>query len=295
MIEIEVKQPYAFAASVRDHGWVALAPYRWFEEQEVLQRVERLRSGKVVLLRIGCVETAVSVRLRVDVEAAAAITPQEEREIRQKVTWILKLDTDLAPFYQLAASRQELWQKLKPGRGRLLRSPTLFEDVLKTICTTNINWPQTVAMVERLVNCLGEPFPLSPELRAFPTPEQVAAAGEDLFQQEIRLGYRNAYVRQLAQEVVAGQRDLEALKENSLSVTALKKELKKIKGVGDYAAHTLLMLLGHYEELAIDSELRAFVTRKYFNGRSPSNKEIAAIYEPWGKWKYLAYWFDGLN
>jgi hypothetical protein len=52
------------------------------------------------------------------------------------------------------------------------------------------------------------------------------------------------------------------------------------------------MLLGRYEELAIDSEMRAFVRQRYFDGKHPRDKEIRAVYEEWGRWRYLAYWFD---
>ncbi|MCC7446559.1 MAG: 3-methyladenine DNA glycosylase, partial [Anaerolineae bacterium] len=49
---------------------------------------------------------------------------------------------------------------------------------------------------------------------------------------------------------------------------------------------------GYYDNLAFDSELRSYTTRKFFEGRQPTDREIAAIYESWGAWKYLAYWFD---
>jgi hypothetical protein len=38
--------------------------------------------------------------------------------------------------------------------------------------------------------------------------------------------------------------------------------------------------------------MRAFVSRKYFEGHPPTDAQIRAIYEPWGRWQYLAYWFD---
>ena len=89
-----------------------------------------------------------------------------------------------------------------------------------------------------------------------------------------------------------GHRDLEALTRTTLPAKELKRALRDIKGIGDYAAHTLLMLLGHYEELALDSVLRAFVSRRYFDGRAVSDREIQAVYEEWGPWKYLAYWLE---
>jgi 3-methyladenine DNA glycosylase/8-oxoguanine DNA glycosylase len=44
--------------------------------------------------------------------------------------------------------------------------------------------------------------------------------------------------------------------------------------------------------LAVDTVFRDFVSKKYFGGEKPSDGEMAAVYEKWGEWKYLAYWFD---
>ena len=52
---------------------------------------------------------------------------------------MLRLDDDLSPFYARAAGDPDLaWAAA--GAGRMLRSPTVFEDLVKTICTTNCTW-----------------------------------------------------------------------------------------------------------------------------------------------------------
>jgi N-glycosylase/DNA lyase len=46
---------------------------------------------------------------------------------------ILRLDADLSGFYEAAAGDPDLaW--VTRGAARMLRSPTVFEDVVKTIC-----------------------------------------------------------------------------------------------------------------------------------------------------------------
>ena len=292
MLIISIPRPYDFAASVRDHGWIALEPFRWHNDKSAMQRVELLDNGKVVVLTVTAENADQKIQLTINVEADGDISRDELDEVRTKVRWMLKLDEEFAEFYALTARDPELAAKLVSGRGRLLRSSSLFEDVVKTICTTNTNWTQTKGMVARLVALLGEPYPMDPEVHAFPSPKQVAAASEAVFKTDIRLGYRNAYVLQLGREVAEGRRDLEALKTSDLPYKELKKELKSIKGVGDYAAHTLMMILGRYDEVAFDSELRNFVGKKYGLGRTLTEKEMVAIYEGWGNWKYLAYWFD---
>src|SRR5881296_130475 len=43
----------------------------------------------------------------------------------------------------------------KARAGRLLRSPSLFKDIVKMICTTNCSWSATQRMVQNLVQKLG--------------------------------------------------------------------------------------------------------------------------------------------
>jgi 3-methyladenine DNA glycosylase/8-oxoguanine DNA glycosylase len=113
-----------------------------------------------------------------------------------------------------------------------------------------------------------------------------------VFAANIRLGYRDAYVLQLAREVAEGKRDLESLKTSDLPLKELKRELKTIKGVGDYAAHTLLMILGRYDEVAVDTELRSHVARVYGKEKTMPDREMAAVYDQWGRWRYLVYWYE---
>lgn len=289
---LHVHKPYDFSQSIRDHGWIELAPVSWLGESGELLWVERVSSGRVVLVRVAAEERDDGVVLSINVDEAQALAEDESEEIVAKLRWMLRLDEEFGPFYEAAKADRAFWRAVKAGRGRLLRSPTVFEDVVKTICTTNTTWRQTVNMVDRLVTRLGEPYAPDPNLHAFPTAEQLAAADPEMLRQEVRLGYRSAYILQVAQEVASGERDLEALMNSPRSREEVKKELKSIKGVGEYAASTLLMLLGYYGELALDSEMRAFVTKHYFDGRAASDREIMGIYDRWGDWKYLAYWFD---
>jgi N-glycosylase/DNA lyase len=178
----------------------------------------------------------------------------------------------------------------------LLRSPTVFEDAVKTICTTNVQWGGTKAMVRRLVALLGEPGPLSGAEpgrapNAFPTPGAIAAADGGTLE-AARLGYRAPFIRDLAERVATGDLNLEALLAAEPSTNEIRRALLDIKGVGPYAAATMLMLVGRYDHLAVDTVYRAFVSKRYFAGRMPSDAEAEQVYAAWGRWKYLGYWFD---
>lgn len=284
--------PFDFVSAATSHGWRDLAPTVWDGEQHMLQRVERLAGGRVVLLEIRGSGTPATPALDVTIHHAAPLSDAEQQEIQTAVGHMFRLDEDFSAFYVLCEEYGAPWTQLTVGKGRLLRSPTLFEDVVKTICTTNTTWSNTLRMVAALVAALGEPCEVDSSRRAFPTPAAIAAAPLEIFTREVRMGYRGEYIRLLGERVVSGTLDLEPLRDASRPAREVKRDLLAIKGVGPYAAHTLLMLLGRYGELAIDSELRTFMRRKYFDGRPPTDAEIRACYERWGAWKYLAAWFD---
>ena len=116
--------------------------------------------------------------------------------LRRSVRRLLNLDEDLSPLYEVAKTDPELaW--IAVGAGRMARGATVFEDVVKTICTTNCTWAATVRMVGGLVEGLGEPS-AGGRGRAFPTPEAMAATPEAFYRDVARAGYRGAYLRALA-------------------------------------------------------------------------------------------------
>ena len=85
---------------------------------------------------------------------------------------------------------QYRWIAVK-GAGRLLRCPTVFEDVVKMICTTNCSWALTEIMVDALVTKLGTN--LHGDVFSFPAPEAIASHSESFLRKEIHCGYRAPY------------------------------------------------------------------------------------------------------
>jgi len=77
-----------------------------------------------------------------------------------------------------------------------------------------------------------------------------------------------------------------------LPTTDLKKEMKQIKGVGNYAAENLLKLVGRYDGLALDSWLRAKFYEKHNSGEICNDKDIENFYQPFGEWCGLTIWCD---
>jgi 3-methyladenine DNA glycosylase/8-oxoguanine DNA glycosylase len=291
VLQLAAPPPFDFRGTAYSHGWVVLAPNSWDNERSTLRRVDRLASGRVVLLEISGAGTAEKPRIQISVEHHGRLSATDGADIGKRVGHMFRIDEDLGDFYAICQSRGEHWVNVTAGRGRLLRSPGLFEDVVKIICTTNTQWGGTKRMVAALVDAYGEPYRGDATRKAFPTPQAVAAADAEEFAARVRMGYRAPYVHQLARRIAAGALDLSTLN-GQVSTSELTKRLLDIKGIGNYAAATLLMLLGRYDRIAVDSVCREFVKKKYFNGRVPTDAEIHGIYESWGEWRYLAYWCD---
>jgi N-glycosylase/DNA lyase len=172
----------------------------------------------------------------------------------------------------------------------MLRSPTVFEDLVKMICTTNCSWALTVKMVTGLVENLGRE---SDEGRkSFPNADAMAAMPLKFFVDEVRAGYRAAYLKELAERVATGELNVEQWLTSPLSTPELIKELKGVKGVGNYAAENLLKLLGRYDGLALDSWTRAKFFQVRNKGRKANDKKIERYYARFNEWRGLALWCD---
>jgi 3-methyladenine DNA glycosylase/8-oxoguanine DNA glycosylase len=284
-ILVPTRSPFSLEAVMRSHGWIRLVPFGEDEATGGFTYVTRLDSGRVVHLLMQ--ETTGGV----DVQTEPGLTPEARVDIADQVTWMLGLNQDLSDFYAQVRDEPKLAHVESQAKGRLLRCPTLFEDTVKTILTTNTSWAGTIRMVGALVAQFGEPWPEDGSRRAFPTPAQLAATDEATLRDEVRVGYRAPYILELARSVAEGDLDLESLKTSDLPTPALRKRLLAIKGVGAYAAANLLMLLGRYDFIPVDSWGVKMVSQEWYDGEPVGKEEVEAAFERWGAWKGLAYWF----
>jgi 3-methyladenine DNA glycosylase/8-oxoguanine DNA glycosylase len=282
---LPAKPPFSLPAIIRSHGWVQLAPFASDEERHTLSYVAQLDSGPVVEVRMAQAGAGVDVSVEVPLDHS------EQAQVSAEVVWMLGLDQDLSDFDRIARSEPKLAGAEEKGRGRVLRSPTLFEDTVKTILTTNTGWSSTIRMVAALVSRLGAPLEGDPARHAFPAPTQLAASNEETLRSDVRLGYRAPYILDLARAVASGDLDLEGLKHDDLPTPELRKRLLAIKGVGDYAAANLLVLLGRYDFVPVDSWAMKVVSHEWYDGQPVGRAEVEAAFEPWGAFKGLAYWF----
>ena len=280
---LETNGDFNFKTAVYSHGWCDLLPFELDQENWRLSCV--LTDENPISVTLGETDGKIEIEIS-DVN----ISKKTEAKILCDVRHILRLDDKLSEFYRLTSKEKRLAWVAKMSAGRLLRSPTVFEDLVKTLCTTNCSWALTKNMTANLVAKLGAET--ADGKRAFPTSAEMASVSADFYRKEIRAGYRSPYFAELAEKVSNGKLDPETWLNSDLPTKELKKEMKSVKGVGDYAAENLLKLVGRYDGLALDSWLRSSFYKKHNSEQVCDDQEIELFYEKFGHWRGLAIWCD---
>src|SRR5215216_142882 len=222
-LNLPARPPFNFTSVVNSHGWRQLAPFSYDENTNLLGYTLQLSSERVIELTLREGTDGV----RVETEKLARV---EQKEVKDKVAWMFGLDMDFSRFYSALRREPKLRRAKQRSLGRVLRSPTIFEDVIKTILTTNTLWTATKNMTRKLVNQFGAPLEGSTEKRAFPSPASIAASSPDFLKEAIRVGYRAPALYQLAVRVTSGQLDLESFKTSPMPTLELRKHLMTING-----------------------------------------------------------------
>jgi len=276
---------FAFGSAVCSHGFFVLAPNRWDAAARTLHTAVALDEDRAA---------AVSIREqsphRLGVRVDASLFGDQTDAVVAAVRRILRLDEDLSPFHVLCRRRPSHRRAAMSRFGRLLRSESFFEDLVKVICTCNVGWGQTVGMIERIVAHWGIPT-TDGCARSFPTPDRLARASVADLRRLARVGYRAPFIRDAARAVAEGSLDLIALEHFDGPADERYRRLRAIRGVGDYAASHLCMLAGDYTRLAVDTEMVRLLRARYPRTRLTPAR-IRDLYRPWHPYEYLAYWYE---
>lgn len=266
-IRLPVAVPYSLERTVLSHGWVWLQPYAWDERRRVLSRIEySARCRAVIRCEISQrARTHLSVRLG----ASRLLDQRALRMIAARLNRALSADESLKAFEALAARRKKraVWRNIRAGGGRFLRGADLFEDVVKTLFTTNCSWAFTEKMVERFIGKYGRSG-------AFPAVVDLRGVGA----QELRrlgLGYRGKFLAAIIRMFRQQDHDYDAV--------------RKYPGLGPYAAAHMGILNRDYSQLPIDSSVESYCERVY--GRR-DEKFIRDKFAAWHPYEFLGFKLD---
>jgi len=257
------------------------------KEHQSLNRTLTLSDNSLVYCQITSRKDS---PLKILVNYPRKLTEAHRFDIKQQIASCLRLTEDYSEFYREVNRYPKYRWVAKMKAGRMLRTPSVFEDIVKMICTTNCSWALTTIMVENLIRELGRPFDDSQ--RSFPSPESLAGTSEQFLRKNIRAGYRSPFLLEFAEKVANGKLNVESWRSSELSTDVLFKELRSIKGVGEYAAGNILKLLGRYDYLGLDSWVRGKYYELYHRGRKVSDRTIERKYKAYGKWRGLFFWME---
>lgn len=285
MMTIDVPAEFDFWRTAFSHGWCDLLPFSHDPDRKILHRVVVLEDGMIVQCSLRSGPGMVSV----STDGYPLVTHQR-RALLAQLRDCLRLNEDFTEFHAAARRYPRYRWIARTGTGRLLRAPTVFEDVVKTLCTTNCTWALTTLMVKNLVHCFGP----SSENGAygFPSAASIAASTEAFLRKNCTTGYRSPYLLEFATRVASGKLDPESWRISSLPTPDLFDRVSSVKGIGPYAAGNIMKLVGRYDYLGLDSWVRAKYYDLHRKGRKVQDRTIERDYVQYGKWRGLFFWLE---
>ncbi len=266
-------EPISFLRTIHSHGCARLPPAEVLASPPAYRRRFRIGTRLIDAVMSECSGMLV-------VESPSAPRRAEAASLEATVARMFRLDDDLSEFYaQIAGDAAMGWAAR--GAGRILAGPTVFEDVIKTICTTNCAWSATIRMTRALVE-LGE--------GAFPEATRLAATPESWYRDVARMGYRGPYVRTIARAVAAGELDLESLVDATRYPDSdVDERLLALPGIGPYGSAHVMQLLGRHRSLVLDSWTRPKY-RRLAGKKQAADSTIRRAFARYGRYAGLAFW-----
>ena len=301
--QVPVPRGFRWEITVRSFGFYLLAPNGYDAETKEFRRPLRVGEETVVQATASISESGEHLLVCADSSSSTAPLSEErwleaEQEVSRQLRRMFRLDVaeeELQRLYDVLPAAKEV------GFGRMFRSPTLFEDMVKAVTSCNTSFANTAAMNRLLCLHAGAGG-------AFPTPRQVADLSEKGLRTLCKVGYRDARIHRLALRFLDGDfDDLESLILPSFGFDPLTSPLHQqqfddalgllsgVDGYGPFSISNVLQLLGAYSRVPTDSESRRLqrISQKS-NALSPTmlQQKITSILAPYHPFQFLVYWFE---
>jgi DNA-3-methyladenine glycosylase II len=224
----------------------------------------------------------------------AIISGTDSPTIRKKlkgfiVEWF-DLETDLKPFYALAAKDRLLKDLVTQHFGyRIIGQPDLFESLVWAVLGQQINVQFAFTLKSRFVQQFGEKLVVNgTDYYLFPKPETVAILTDEHLLPLQFSRQKSKYVVLIAEAFAKGEVSKEKL--TGLPLQEAKEKLMTIKGIGNWTANYALMKTFRYpdafplEDAGIHNAIRNL--RKM--DRKPTLDEVRKIFKKYKGWEAYA-------
>jgi 3-methyladenine DNA glycosylase/8-oxoguanine DNA glycosylase len=302
---LEVPRDFYLKRDVCSYGYFLLYPNNWSPADETFSRILDLEDGPATLLVVQPKGPGSPLKI----SASRNLGASEVASARQQLSRMFRLDED--------ETHADRFHSLDPrfkesGRFRLFRSPTLFEDVIKTVTSCNVTWSSTILMNRRLCEVFGRGS-------AFPSASKLGRTAPAMLRGRCSVGYRDQRIVELSQLFAAKPKasakkagpvapviEGKGAKARLLSLDAawfedpatpddaIHDALLYLPGIGPYAAANIMQLLGRYSRLPLDTEsVRHGKSVLKFKGSSAQiMKRVHKHFAPMKDQAFRSYWFE---
>jgi len=288
----EIKAPFNLKFHLEHY-----VTYPWLVEDEKLVRILLLKSGRVVKVETVLEGSEKKPRLKLTVLAKQKLSRADLQEVKETIAWCLGIDEDVREFYdKVVPSDPVLTAAVGDYCGvRFEAPPTVFEAIIGVVVAQNVQFKRIYTMLYNLCHCFGSSLKLGKKkYYAFPTPEQLAAASLPKIR-ACKVGYRDKYLKGIAEAVIKEKLDLEGWKKIE-STEEIRERLMKLPGIGPYTADLTLSLGFRRPAFHLDLFTREVMQTFYFNGKKVSDKKILDYVDKhFGNWRSLAMLFLTTN
>jgi len=285
---LKPKPPYDFTLHPKFFGFHKPVPEVY--ENGVWKRALRLQSGKIVPLKVMMLGSVDEPRLEANIfEEADA---KEQREIKNKLSWIFSTETNFKELYRFMDKDPILKNVKEKLYGlRPFNYATVYEGVVKSIVQQQISLLVSMYMTFRLVERFGDAVKVGKEVYyEFPSPIILADATIDELKACGLSRQKATYIKGFSEKVAKGEFDPEALR--NLSSEEIIAALTQFKGIGRWTAELVIVTSTGKEALpADDLGARRAVSKFFFGGKLISGDELRKFSEKWGKFKGMVTYY----
>ncbi|MCG8606502.1 DNA-3-methyladenine glycosylase [bacterium] len=271
-----------------------------FLDRSKQERLHHIYDGKVTKL---CQfdETLIAFELQSPSDRSIDVrflNGSSSQTIRSQVSAYIRnwfdLETDLEPFYELAASDILLKNLVKKHFGlRLLRISSLFQALCWAIIGQQVNLNFAYTLYRRFIESFGQNAEIGGRTYwLFPVPSRVATLEVSDLRSLQFTGMKSEYIIGIAQLIAEdklSKKGLMALGEFDKALHALVK----IRGIGEWTANYVLMrCLGFRSAFPIqDIGLHRAIQLQLEMPRKPSIEEIRRLSTGWADWEAYATFY----
>ncbi|KAF5734506.1 hypothetical protein HS088_TW16G00955 [Tripterygium wilfordii] len=255
----ECESSFSLENAVCNHGFFMMSPNNWIPSTKTFQRPLRLFDSTTSVM-VSISHPPNHSFISVQVHDLDTLSLLDQESISKQVCRMLriseKVEKDVREFQTLHVEAKD------KGFGRIFRSPSLFEDAVKSILLCNCTWKRSLEMAKALCELQQKVIDLKPIGKRTrymrnqaenvsgkkvkgrvtgncPSAKELSSLDEDFLKQHCKVGYRSKRIIQLAKEYKKGTSMLNEVEEMFELLCDYEDEVGKLSALPHYSYHSV--------------------------------------------------------